>query len=387
MLFGKLFRYLRLEINKISSIKFFILLKAGEDLGETLPVVENDLYPMVNAVGATRNILKTAEKTFEQLEDFVTEANEKINSINLLLKSLQEGHAQLKDDYFSKFNKAKSELRQVRNRIRQLADRTTTETRDLKVLLEALDESDDTFLLKAAIEKMKTLMVLSKDALIEAEEKYYQAIETFENLNSSIQLDAGYIKKLADTESAEYNEYKTKVRLYTATSFGVAEEILCTGICRLKNLFTLNGLTANLTEAIGFSLNPIDSLKFAIERYAPLVDLIVANTAYAAEVEKLITLTGDMLVSGQKIDKTIKEGIAFLTDETALLNRWSNNVDAVSKNIDSYPQEYLKKIKAIRTIFINKLNDLQTTACEFLNRGELFENNANTINIPELCRG
>merc|ERR1711911_35423 len=112
-------------------------------VGETL--VENDLYPMVDAVGATKTILKTAKKTFQQLEGFVAEANEKINAMNVELKNLQKDHAQFKEEYFDEFNKAKSELRQVRHRLRQLADRTTTETRDLKVLLEGLDESDDTF--------------------------------------------------------------------------------------------------------------------------------------------------------------------------------------------------------------------------------------------------
>ena len=104
---------------------------------------------------------------------------------------------------------------------------------------------------------------------------------------------------------------------------------------------------------------------------------------YTAELEKFEFLTGDMLASGKKIDETMKVGIAFLSEEIDVLNKWSNNVDTMSKNIDSYPQEYLKKIKSIRTVFFNALNDLQTTASEFLNRGELFESSSNTINNPE----
>merc|ERR1712179_74912 len=313
-------------------------------VGETL--VENDLYPMVDAVGATKTFLKTAKKTFELLEDFVSEANENINNMNLVLKSLQQGRAQIQNDFSTKFNKAKSELRQV-------ADRTVMETRGVKVLLEGLDESDDTFLLKAAIEKMKNLLVLSKDALSEAKEKYYLAIESFDNLNSSIQLEARYLEKLTDTKSSENKEWNAKA-ISSATGFLVADVFGCLGLC---------SIIGNLIVSGGGSPHS------------------------SAELEKLKTVTGDMLVSGQKINETMKEGISFLTEEIVLLNRWSNNVDAVSRNIDSYPQEYLKKIKAIRTVFINELNDLQTTACEFLNRGELFENNANTINIPELCRG
>ena len=336
-------------------------------VGETL--LENDLYTMVDAVGATKTILETSKKTFKQLEGFVAEANEKINNLNVKLKSLEKDNAQFKSEYFDEFNKAKSELRQVRHRLRQLAGRTTTETRDLKILLKALDESDDTFLLKSAIEKMKNLLVLSKDALIEAKEKYYQAIETFENLNSSIQTQNRILKNLLDTESEEHKYWKSKVRISayggtissSITGFIIADIAGCMGICSaLGNIVVIGTATATIEGII---------------------------QSYSAELEKFETLTGDMLVSGQKIDETIKEGIAFLDEEIDVLKRWSNNVDTLSESIDTYPQEYLKKIKAIRTIFINGLNDLQTTACEFLRRGELFENNAKTINIPELCRG
>merc|ERR1712179_26981 len=333
-------------------------------IGETL--VENDLYPMVDAVGATKTFLKTAKETFEKLEVFVSEANERINDMDLVLQSFQEGNSQFQKNYSTKFNKAKNELRQVRLRLRQLADRTTTETRDLKILLEGLDESDDTFLLKSTIEKMKNLMVLSKDALIEAKEKYYKAIETFDNLNSSIKTQNKYLKKLADPDSAEHKAWVAKIRSATygaaapasVIAFAVADFLGCLGLCSTIGNLAVIGTTAAAVE---------EGIKSQIETFK--------------------TITGDMVASGQKIDETMKEGITFLTEEIDVLNRWSNNVDTVSKNIKSYPQEYLKKIKAIRTIFINGLNDLQTTACEFLNRGELFENNAYTINIPELCRG
>lgn len=57
-------------------------------------------------------------------------------------------------------------------------------------------------------------------------------------------------------------------------------------------------------------------------------------------------------------------------------------MDTVSKNIDQYPQEYLRKIKVIRTTFINALTDLQNTATEFLNRGELFEKEQDDSTTP-----
>jgi len=207
-------------------------------------------------------------------------------------------------------------------------------------------------------------MVLSKDALIEAKEKYNNAIKTFEDLNSSIQLQNRFLKNLLDTESADHKAWEAKVRgaAYGASvpvsvgTFAALDAVGCLGFCSLiGNLAVLGAVTATTEETI---------------------------KSYTAELEKFEALTGGMLASGQKIDETMKEGIAFLVEEIEILNKWSNSVDAVSTNIDNYPQESLKKYKAIRTVFINGLNDLQTTATEFLNRGELFENDA-TNNNPD----
>lgn len=66
-------------------------------------------------------------------------------------------------------------------------------------------------MLKATIEKMKELMVLSKDALTEATEKYYQAIETFDNLNSSIQLQNRLLKNFSETASENVNSLSFKL--------------------------------------------------------------------------------------------------------------------------------------------------------------------------------
>ena len=246
----------------------------------------------------TLEVLVWVKTVTENLESFILELIENIiSNMNVKDKSFQKVHAELQDEYFPKFKKANSELRQVRQRLRQLAERTITETRDLKILLKGLDETDDTFLLEAAIEKMKDLMVLSTDPLIEAKEKYNNAIETFTNLYYSIKTQNMFLKKILDNTKSE--DYKA------------------------------------LEENIG------------------LLEILW------------------------------KEGTALLFEEIVVLNIWEFKVDTVSINIDRYPQDYLKKYKAIRTVFINGLIDLQTTPTEFLNRGELFENDAKKINNPE----
>lgn len=190
-------------------------------------------------------------------------------------------------------------------------------------------------MLKATIEKMKELMVLSKDALTEATEKYYQAIETFDNLNSSIQLQNRLLKNFSETASENVNSLSFKL-----SNFPEPELFLFSDF----NLY--------------FS-------SYWMEKVAKL----------EADIE-------ETFASAQKIDEILKEGIAFLNEEIEVLGRWSNGVDTVSKNIDQYPQEYLRKIKVIRTTFINALTDLQNTATEFLNRGELFEKEQDDSTTP-----
>ena len=319
---------------------------------DPMAIMINDLYPLVEATEATEGILSTCKKTFDKLQVFICEANEKINNMNVELVKMQKDFVDFQNEYFPKFNNAKSDVRKIRQTLGQLAHRTTTETRDLKVLLEALDESEDTFLLKAAIEKMKDLMVLSKDALIQASEKYNKAIETFENINSSIQTLNSFLKKLLDTESEEYKSWTAKVRGVTysttvptfAAAFAVGDVLGGNGLCSaIGNLIVISTTVATI-EGIIYS--------------------------YTAQLKKFEVLTAGIVASSREIDENLKEGIAFLSEEICVLNKWSNNVDTVSKNIDKYPQEFLKKYMAIRTIFINGLNDLQTTASDFLNRGE-----------------
>lgn len=55
-----------------------------------------------------------------------------------------------------------------------------------------------------------------------------------------------------------------------------------------------------------------------------------------------------------------------MTEEIELINKWANSAERVSKNIDDYPEEYLRKYETIRTAFRNGLNDLKNVAKKFL---------------------
>ena len=102
--------------------------------GETLLNTSNELNVFVQYTGAAKTILTNAKTTFKNLEVFVNEAKQKIENMNMELKRLDKSETQFyRDEYFPQFNSAKSQLRQVRLKLRKLADKTVTDTRDLKI--------------------------------------------------------------------------------------------------------------------------------------------------------------------------------------------------------------------------------------------------------------
>merc|ERR1712157_179461 len=116
---------------------------------------------------------------------------------------------QFEDNYFPKYNEAKSYLRQTRQALRKLADKTVREVRDLKVLLEDLDKTDDTVFLKLSIEKMKDLMISTLETLKEAKEKYNLALDTFENLTSTVKTQNRKLEKLTQQYLKKYKTIRT----------------------------------------------------------------------------------------------------------------------------------------------------------------------------------
>ena len=191
-------------------------------------------------------------------------------------------------------------------------------------------------------------MVDTLETLKEALEKYNSALEIFENLNSSIKTQNQKLEKLVDKRSAEYKAWTKNLRtgVYsgigaTTTGLIIADIFGCSGICSAVGAAASISTTATIETEIA---------------------------KYSAKLEKLKSITDRMLESGGKFDKTITEAIVILTDEIELINNWTNSAEIVNRNIDKYPQEYLKKYKSIRSIFVNGLDDLSTAAQDFLDQ-------------------
>merc|ERR1712062_11723 len=106
--------------------------------------------------------------------------------------------------YVAKFEGAKSYLQQARQELRDLADTTVRESRDMILLLEDYDRNNDPDLLEITIDIMKDLMLeTSFQRLEEVLKKYYSAREAFDNLYQSVEIH----NKLLDAHVDHLDDY------------------------------------------------------------------------------------------------------------------------------------------------------------------------------------
>merc|ERR1711909_134265 len=147
--------------------------------------------------------------------------------------------------------------------------------RDLKPLLEGVDEEKDSLLLKSAIKKMKALMIETLETLKETNEKYNSALETFDNLNSSIATHNRKLGKMADTNSDEYKTWTQNARLGVYGAISTA-----TVGCIIADIFGALGICSAVSGGISASA---------------AAGLEVQIAKYSAEITKLVKITGRML--------------------------------------------------------------------------------------------
>jgi len=304
----------------------------------------NPFESFVSFNNETGNILGGSQLIKDVIKRLL-EAERNILEMQAELKLLETEEMKFEDNYFPKYNEAKRYLRETRQELRELAYRTVTEVRDLKVLLEDLDKTNDHFFLKNAIDQMKDLMIETLETLKEAREKYNTAVQTFEDLNSSIKTQNIQLEKMLIEDSEEYNVWVSRALAsidrfaYRVIGFIFLDIFGCLGICSYLNAAVFDVVLEEQRRMI---------------------------KEYGEEINKLKNITDRMLESGNNFDNTIKTAIDVLTDEIDLISVWTKSAKVVRKNIDKYPEEYLRKYKSVSTIFISGLDDLKKAAEDFL---------------------
>jgi len=298
--------------------------------------ISNQLHDILEFNNETGKIFLDSTLTTEVIK-MILEAEQSIHNMTAELKTLG---TQFNDTYFPKYNEAKSYLRQSRRDLRELADRTVKDVRDLKIFLGALDESKDSsavnFYLKILMNRMKDLMIKTLKTLKNAKGKYNLARETFDLLKQQIKTENEKLGKLV--EKREKNWEKSKLwekwekLLLLDQIIGQVDKFICIG----KNIISFD-------EFLACKAN--DSLK---------------------EIAKLKTISDRMLETGNNFDQAINVAIDVLEDEIDIIGKWTQSAKAVEASIDEYPVETLRLLKPIRTIFVTGLDNLKNAAEEFL---------------------
>merc|ERR1712152_50030 len=189
----------------------------------------------------------------EEVVESLLGAEENLLQMEVGLKSLKYEVPKLRIDgnYFTEFNKAKSYVRQTRQGFREFAYKTVIELRDLKILIQDIDKSQDSILLKISLGKIKDLMIKTLKTLKEAEENYRKAVELFKGLNTSITSKHEELEKMLNRDSAKY---KAWVKIVTEVE---------TEVCQNRSKDTKDRLTQwykNAGNTVKEALKPLDIL-------------------------------------------------------------------------------------------------------------------------------
>jgi len=280
----------------------------------------------------TVNILFNSTLT-EEVSKMLLEAEQSILEMQTELKTLQTEENQFEDNYFPKFNSAKYNLRQSRQDLRWLADRTVITVRHMKILLEDFDETNEFILLKTSIDIMKDLMIRTLETLKKNKENYNSALGTFDNFK--IKTGNQKLGKMLDEDSKEL------IRAAVTSTNGKLA-------CLIIDVFGLGSC-----GWVGLGCWSVRGFKFAVEKYTE-------------EIRKLKRISDRMLKSGNNIDQALNVAIDTYENEIDIIGKWTQSAETVSDNIEEYPGEFLKLFKSMRTIYVTGLDELKNAAEEFL---------------------
>merc|ERR1712062_18842 len=250
----------------------------------------------------------------DQLDSGLLEAE---RNIRYLYAELE---VEFDEKYFQDYNEAKSYLGETRQELMEMAHRTVTDVRDLKIVLEHLDESSGSVFLTIFTNRMKDLMI--KTGLMEAREKYESAVKTFENLNSFIKTQNRKVdaENIVGEKNAKFNKERE------ASHY----------ICQSAIISCFGG--PSYGPFIPFDFYRVDDMKDRISNLE------------------------------NNFDQSINEANDILNEEIDMISIWNKSARVVSKNIDNYPAEILTELKSVKTIFIIGLDDLKNVAERFLDQ-------------------
>merc|ERR1711953_1290300 len=148
-------------------------LDVGAEIAKQLESLDN-ISVEIGEILNNSDLTKKVVESFQAAETIILEMEVKLKTLQYEVADLR-----IEDNYFPKYNKAKSHLRETRQKLRELAP----EVRDLKILLEGVEDS---VLLGFSIDKMSGMMNETLKGLEEARGNYESALTVFNDLISSV---------------------------------------------------------------------------------------------------------------------------------------------------------------------------------------------------------
>merc|ERR1712062_721684 len=321
----------------VREMYLIVLLLISSAFGRPSSDVEADITEKVQQLkyivhfnNETRNLLNSSRLLGSVSADLLA-AEQNILEMETELNNLQEVAALINPtNYFPKFNEAKSYLRQTRQELRELAFKTIDEVKDLTLLLKALDRSEHIAILKLLLAKMKDLMIETLKILKVANEKYGEAHKTFNNLVSSVEKQKGIVSQTLIKVDKKFQEDETASE--NSDCNDIALQVVTLGICKLVHYYVHE--------------KPLEKSR--------------------AELAVLESKTDRLLDKTKILNRDIEEAIIVLSKEIELINDWVIKAEQVKNNIDVYSAKYLEKMKIIKDIFIQGLDDLKDAAQNYL---------------------
>merc|ERR1719278_940843 len=306
----------------------------GAEIAKQLESFSDEIGEIFNNSDLTKNVVESLQAA----ETIILEMEVKLKTLQYEVADLR-----IEDNYFPKYNKAKSHLRETRQKLRELAHRTVAEVRDLKILLEAVNE--DSVLLGVSIDKMWGMTNETLKGLEEARGNYESALTVFNDLISSVKTQN--LDKMLTEESDDQ-------QVWEATVTAAVREP-----CEKRNMKIMEKKNIKMMEEEN------ENMKMKMENCST-IDATTEIADFEAELKDLKTTTDNILKRGTNFNETIKKAIEILTNKIELISTKTKIAGKVSENINQYPEESLKKFEAIRMDFIDGLDDLNIAAEPFL---------------------
>jgi len=308
---------------------------------------------LANGSDNTVRIIKVFKQSAKIVDEIMKKTEKKMEEITELIGSVGRETIRITKDVYTKYRATRKNVRAARRRLRSLADKTKTACEDLELYLEGWDNEYDNqekkFYLQEQLSIMEALVTESITILKEAEKIYETAIDNIDGVNANLQDFGREMKKMLDTQSAEYNSWTTALRGSVYGTNGVVSIGLLVGDC-----LGCLGICSSVGNAI---------------TWGTTISIVEANIAtVTAKLEELEVLVESASADVNALRNTIPQLIQALEHELNIVSDWRRDAEKLDEKLDTLDLEKFARMSLYRRSFEKKLVALRESAENYLNQ-------------------